>query len=289
MSPHKAYAPRHPAAYPKYLMDQLTLWVSAERREVGRPLEILDPMAGIGRVHDLPDRFGTTVGVELEPEWANQRAGTIVGDATALPWNWSGRFDVIMVSPAYGNRMADHHEAKDSCAACKGVGVDWGPDGCAEAPMLCPDCHSVACECGGIGRAMRAHNLNCPTCRHHVCKGCGGSGLSRRYTYRAALGRPLTENNSGAMQWGEPYRDLHKAAWAEARRVSRAGALLLVNVKNHVRDGAEQYVVEWHAQELARQGFKIGPIVPIPSTGNRDGANGSVRVKCEHLITGRAA
>ena len=76
--------------------------------DVGK-VRVLDPMAGIGRVHDLP---GKTVGIELEPEWASQHPETKVGDALHLPFR-PGRFDVICVSPAYGNRFADHHEAKD--------------------------------------------------------------------------------------------------------------------------------------------------------------------------------
>lgn len=202
MSPTTATAPRHPAPYPRYVLDRLELWLGAERRELGRPLRILDPFAGVGRIHDLPRRLGETVGVEIEPEWANLRKRTIVGDATQLPEAWTATFDAVATSCCYGSRMADHHEAKDSCYVCKGAGVAWTPTGCADVPFVCPECHDIACKCGGHAKALRAHVLACPTCRRAVCKACGGNGLSRRYTYRHALGRPLHDRNAGQMQWG---------------------------------------------------------------------------------------
>lgn len=68
-------------------------------------VSILDPMAGIGRVHDLP---WPTVGVELEPEWAATHPDTQVGDATHLACG-GNTFDAIVTSPPYGNRLADQY------------------------------------------------------------------------------------------------------------------------------------------------------------------------------------
>jgi hypothetical protein len=70
-------------------------------------------MAGIGRVHELEEYGFDTTGIEIEPEWANMHPHTWLGDATALPFA-SDSFDAICVSPCYGNRMADHHDAKDA-------------------------------------------------------------------------------------------------------------------------------------------------------------------------------
>jgi hypothetical protein len=105
-------APPHPAAYSPTVLVVMGNFIKDEAVRVGVPLvkiRVLDPMAGIGRVHWLP---GKTTGVEIEPEWARQSVGTEVGDATKLRFR-SDSFDVIAVSPVYGNRMADHHEAKD--------------------------------------------------------------------------------------------------------------------------------------------------------------------------------
>lgn len=76
------------------------------------PAWVLDPFAGVGGVHRLHDFGYMTMGVELEPEWASANAYTSVGDATDLGFG-DATFDAIVTSPCYGNRMADHHNAKD--------------------------------------------------------------------------------------------------------------------------------------------------------------------------------
>jgi tRNA G10 N-methylase Trm11 len=73
---------------------------------------ILDPFAGVGRIHELRHELRSTVGVEIEKPWADTRRGTIVGNARSLPFS-NDRFDGVFTSPCYGNRMADHHVAKD--------------------------------------------------------------------------------------------------------------------------------------------------------------------------------
>jgi tRNA G10 N-methylase Trm11 len=73
---------------------------------------VLDPFAGTGGVHFL-DQFGfPTVGVEIEPEWAGAHSRTVQGDATRLPFA-DGVFPLVFTSPCFGNRMADHHNARD--------------------------------------------------------------------------------------------------------------------------------------------------------------------------------
>ena len=72
-------------------------------------INVLDPFAGTGKIHNLPFK---TVGVEIEKEWANLHKNTIIGDATKLPFK-DCFFDCVCTSPTYGNRMADHHNAKD--------------------------------------------------------------------------------------------------------------------------------------------------------------------------------
>jgi len=95
----------HPACYSRAVLAVI---------ERHLPLEglVLDPFAGTGRVHQLATGTRPTVGVELEPEWAAWHPDTLLGDATRLPFA-DRCFDAIATSPAYGNRMADHHEAKD--------------------------------------------------------------------------------------------------------------------------------------------------------------------------------
>lgn len=82
------------------------------------PYRLIDPFAGPG-LGALGDALGAgpddeLVGVELEEEWAAGDPRTVVGDACALPDEWTGRFDLLVSSPAFGNRMSDHHEATDA-------------------------------------------------------------------------------------------------------------------------------------------------------------------------------
>lgn len=75
-------------------------------------LIVLDPFCGIGGVHSLAHPGLLTFGVEIEPEWATCHPMTEVGDARALRFD-DDTFDCICTSPVFGNRMADHHDAKD--------------------------------------------------------------------------------------------------------------------------------------------------------------------------------
>ncbi len=76
---------------------------------------ILDPFAGVGRIHELPQYVAweiATVGVEIEPEWADLHEQTVLGNALDLPFP-DDEFDAVATSPTYGNRLADSHNAKD--------------------------------------------------------------------------------------------------------------------------------------------------------------------------------
>jgi hypothetical protein len=101
----------HPAPFSDPILDEVT----EHLRERGETGTVLDPFAGTGRVHDLRERAGVdTVGVEIEPEWAAKHPDTIQGNALELTNTIEPEsVDAIVTSPTYGNRMADHHDAKD--------------------------------------------------------------------------------------------------------------------------------------------------------------------------------
>lgn len=71
---------------------------------------ILDPFAGIGRIHELRPMY-ETYGVEIEPEWADYYPQwTTAGDSVELEdvlaaAGFPERYDAVVTSPVYGNRM----------------------------------------------------------------------------------------------------------------------------------------------------------------------------------------
>jgi hypothetical protein len=234
MTVSTAIQPSHPARFSAPVLAVIAPIVDQGAQNLGRLTRVLDPFAGVGGVHTLStesvrrqgDLWGpmtsriATVGIELEPEWAYQHPRTMVGDARALPFS-DATFDMVVTSPTYGNRMADHHNAKDG---------------------------------------------------------------SRRITYTHNLGRRLTPGNSGAMQWGEDYRLLHRLSWEEVERVLPIGGLFVLNVSNHIRKGQEMPVVEWHRDSLLAMGFTLERDIEVPTARLRYGANHAYRVGCEHVL-----
>jgi hypothetical protein len=96
----------HPAKFSDEIMEIMVECIRGYER-------VLDPFAGTGRIHEIADAAGVeSVGVELEPEWAKMHKRTRVGNALQLDFD-DGSFDCLCTSPCYGNRLADHHDAKD--------------------------------------------------------------------------------------------------------------------------------------------------------------------------------
>lgn len=238
----------HPAKFTDTVLDNFEALC-----HVYHPNLILDPFAGTGRVHSLP---GFTVGVEIEPEWAEMDRRTIQGNALALPFA-EKTFDAVITSPTYGNRMADHHLATEKCKACNGTGlVAWtgnGPIG-VRGLMKCPKCD---------GRGRREY---------------------RRLTYRHMLGRELHPMNSGQLQWGWKYQGFHEQAWREAQRVLKTDGLLMINVSNHIRSGREVDVVGWHRAACVTLGFVLLDKVEVDTPRMRFGANRDLRIDHEVIL-----
>lgn len=106
----------------------------------------------------------------------------------------------------------------------------------------------------------------------------------KRVTYAAMLERPLHPDNSGAMQWGKDYREFHRAAWIEARRVLKPGGLLCLNMKDHIRGGIRQRVTLWHIFCLMGIGFEPIKFERVTVRGMGYGQNGAARVPYESVI-----
>lgn len=222
---------------------------------------VLDPFAGVGGVHKLREVHGLpveTVGVELEPEWADAHPRNRRGNALHLERvrivASRAPFDAIVTSPTYGNRMADSHNAQDACGHCDGDGT--APDG-------------------------------------EPCVPCRGLGLSRRHTYTHRLGRPLTADNSGGMQWGYEYRAFHEAAWrsaVDALKPAPGGegysypGWFFLNISDHIRGGDRQDVVAFHLRTLQALGLVVDAVIPVGTRRQRYGANAAQRVDAELVI-----
>jgi tRNA G10 N-methylase Trm11 len=224
--------------------------------------KILDPFAGPGGVHALRAHRHETWGIEIEREWAAANRWTFQGDATQLASLSTVRrrmpFDAIVTSPTYGNRMADHHEAADRCRECCTVWIEDPNTGNGDW-VTAPD--------------------------YDGCSSCGGTGLTRRHTYRHQLGRPLHPRNTGGMQWGDEYRDLHRLAWVQCFDVLADGGLFILNVKDHVRGGEFQGVPGWHLRTLQSLGFIVENATAVATGGMRHGANSTLRADAELVIT----
>jgi hypothetical protein len=123
----------HPATYSRAVLNMIASYL-----EPGQ--SVLDPFAGVGTIHELASRCGVqTVGVELESEWADMHPHTICADSRTIGDLFEDTFDVVATSPAYGNRMADHHDARDGShrntykhmlgrdlTEGNGAGMQWG-------------------------------------------------------------------------------------------------------------------------------------------------------------------
>lgn len=269
--------PAHPAVYSKPLLPIFAEIIVDEFRNRRRPIRVLDPFAGVGTIHELatlcslPGPPGAsmlveTVGVELMPAWVAAHERTQVGDATDLPAEWTGTFDAVVTSPCYGNRMADHHEARDKCKACRGNGwvrlIDLS------------------------GEHVR------DTGRDETCSKCKGSGLSHRRSYRHYYGDKFWSDadrlsNAGAMAFGPAYQALHEDAWIEARRVLLRDGLLILNVKNHERQKKVVDVAGWHRRTIERVGFERLRTITVPLRGYRYGANREARALAERVYVFR--
>lgn len=96
---------RHPAKFSDSILEAIPKLIDGLDIQL-----VLDPFAGTGKIHQLGLE---SWGVELEPEWSGLHPRNIIGNALALPFP-DDTFDAILTSPTYGNRMADHHNARDT-------------------------------------------------------------------------------------------------------------------------------------------------------------------------------
>ncbi len=99
---------KHPAKFSPPLLPKMIELLGGYPR-------VIDPMAGVGTLSTCLEWLPfTVISNELEWPWLEQcLEPRTQADARHLPFQ-ADSFDAIVTSPTYGNRMADHHEARDS-------------------------------------------------------------------------------------------------------------------------------------------------------------------------------
>lgn len=109
----------HPAKF-----SDAILGVIAAHLEPG--WSVFDPFAGTGGVHRLRWLVPglRTHGCDIQPRWAAAHPDTVCSDLfdVAHP---ADAFDAIITSCVYGNRLSDHHEARDGSYR-RGYEHDYG-------------------------------------------------------------------------------------------------------------------------------------------------------------------
>jgi len=101
-------APPHPAVYSDAVVVELQSQIDRFRLNGGLAL---DPFAGVGQKVDRLDLH--VIKIELQHGWAKPAGyGMVQADSRSMPFA-DHTFDLIVTSPAYGNRMADKHNARD--------------------------------------------------------------------------------------------------------------------------------------------------------------------------------
>ena len=123
-----------------------------------------------------------------------------------------------------------------------------------------------------------------PTYANRLADNYRTDSAHTRRSYRFDLGRDLHTNNSGQLQWGPAYREMHQQAWAEAHRVLRPAGRLIVNVKDHVRAGVVVPVTAFHIETVTALGFVLVEHAAVPVRSLRVGANAGARVATESVL-----
>jgi hypothetical protein len=158
-----------------------------------------------------------------------------------------------------------HHQAGLDATQITGV----VPAGFADVyDLVIEDDHSF------VANGVIVHNSD-----HHNAR-----DGSVRHSYTHTLGRTLHTDNSGTLHWGDTYRAFHDAAWTECLRVLRPDAFVMINVSNHIRNGVEQPVVEWHLTWFLLHHCVFVELEHIKTRRLRAGANHQVRSPHEYLL-----
>lgn len=177
------------------------------------------------------------------------------------------------------------HELRDRAGVGRTIGVEIEPEWAAKHPDTIQG-DALDLEAAGIEPESVDAIATSPTYGNRMADHHDATDDSVRLTYKHTLGRDLSDNNSGQFQWGPVYREFHREAWRQATAALRPGGTFTVNVKNHIRNGEVQRVVEWHLNTLMHEfGLELVALDAIPTRGLMAGANNETRTGFEYVIT----
>jgi len=110
------------------------------------------------------------------------------------------------------------------------------------------------------------------------------NGSIPRRTYRIALGRDLNEHNAGRYAFNNKYKELCSLVWSEVHRVLKHNGGFVLNVSDHIKDGKQVPVVDWHVDTITRLGFLLDKTTEVATKRFRFGANNERRLPTEKVL-----
>lgn len=114
-----------------------------------------------------------------------------------------------------------------------------------------------------------------------------GRDGSKRMTYRLSLGRMPSPDSAAVIQWGPKYREFHTRVMVAVLPKLAPGALVVINMSNHVRGDIEMHVVEWWVQMLTGLGLRLLAVEPVGTPRFGYGSNHDARADTEFLLVFR--
>jgi DNA modification methylase len=123
-----------------------------------------------------------------------------------------------------------------------------------------------------------------PTYGNRMADSHNAKDNSKRITYTHQLGRKLNSENTGAMQWGNNYKQKHIRCYNNFWSILKVGGKLIINISDHIRKGEVIPVAEWTKNTLLTIGFNLVKTYEIPVKRMKFGQNSCLRIEHEYIF-----
>lgn len=123
-----------------------------------------------------------------------------------------------------------------------------------------------------------------PTYGNRMADHFESKDTSKRLTYRHGLGRKLSNENTGKMQWGTSYKNKHFEIYVELLRILKNEGIFILNISDHIRSGVVIEVSKWHKELLEKLGLQLIESISISTPRMGFGKNGHLRVDYENIF-----